>query len=362
MARLGISIYPEHASLEENIGYIQKAAKCGFTRIFSCLLSLKDKSDEEIKSMFLALSKEAHTCGMEIFVDVSPAVFAKLHISYEDLSFFESIQVDGIRLDEGFGGLKEAQMTHNPQKLIIELNASLHNGMIANVDSHQPDKSHLTTCHNFYPQRYSGLSLKHFQSCNADIRKLGLRIAAFVGSQNPNAYGPWPLTNGLCTLEMHRNLPLDVQVRHLLAMGEVDDIIIANAMAYDEELEQLAQLNGGVFSLRIALEKKLSEVEYKILYESEHFVRGDVSEYMYRSTQTRVTYASEKLPSGNTRAMKRGDIVIVNEADSRYKGELHIVLQDMENDGRKNVVGHILENELFLLDYLQPWQTFQFLK
>ena len=60
--------------------------------------------------------------------------------------------------------------------------------------------------------------------------------------------------------------------------------------------------------------------------------------------------------------MKRGDIVIVNEADSRYKGELHIVLQDMENDGRKNVVGHILENELFLLDYLQPWQTFQFLK
>ena len=141
MARLGISIYPEHASLEENIGYIQKAAKCGFTRIFSCLLSLKDKSDEEIKSMFLALSKEAHTCGMEIFVDVSPAVFAKLHISYEDLSFFESIQVDGIRLDEGFGGLKEAQMTHNPQKLIIELNASLHNGMIANVVSHQPDKS-----------------------------------------------------------------------------------------------------------------------------------------------------------------------------------------------------------------------------
>ena len=32
MARLGISIYPEHASLEENIDYIQKAAKCGFNK------------------------------------------------------------------------------------------------------------------------------------------------------------------------------------------------------------------------------------------------------------------------------------------------------------------------------------------
>ena len=33
MARLGISIYPEHASLEENIDYIQKAAKCGYKNI-----------------------------------------------------------------------------------------------------------------------------------------------------------------------------------------------------------------------------------------------------------------------------------------------------------------------------------------
>ena len=39
--------------------------------------------------------------------------------------------------------------------------------------------------------------------------------------------------------------------------------------------------------------------------------------------------------------MKRGDVVIVNDEYNRYKGELQIVLMDMENDGRKNVIGHL---------------------
>ena len=41
-------------------------------------------------------------------------------------------------------------------------------------------------------------------------------------------------------------------------------------------------------------------------------------------------------------------------------GELQIALQDMKNSGRTNVVGHIREEELFILDSLKPWQKFKF--
>ena len=51
--------------------------------------------------------------------------------------------------------------------------------------------------------------------------------------------------------------------------------------------------------------------------------------------------------------------MIVNELYDRYKGELHIVLQDMPNDGRKDVVRHIQEEEQILLDYLDAWRTFK---
>ena len=39
------------------------------------------------------------------------------------------------------------------------------------------------------------------------------------------------------------------------------------------------------------------------------------------------------------RDLKRGDVVVVNNASPRYKGELQLVLQDMPDDGTRNVVG-----------------------
>ena len=32
----------------------------------------------------------------------------------------------------------------------------------------------------------------------------------------------------------------------------------------------------------------------------------------------------------------------------------------MKNSGRTNVVGHIREEEIFILDSLKPWQKFRF--
>ena len=218
MARLGISIYPEYSTEEQDIAYIRKAGKLGYKRIFTCLLSIGEKSREEIIGQFCRLADEAHACGMEIIPDVSPAVFSRLGTSYEDLSVFREMHVDGIRLDEGFDGMKESLMTYNPQGLKLELNASTKLVYVENIMDHHPDREKLITCHNFYPQAYTGLSLKHFNRCNDKMKSLGLKVAAFVSSNAPGAYGPWPLNEGLCTLEMHRGLPLDFQVRHMLSL------------------------------------------------------------------------------------------------------------------------------------------------
>lgn len=362
MARLGISVYPEHSTLEKDKAYIKQAAKCGFKRIFTCLLSVEGKTKEEILKEFRDMIDTAHEEGMEVILDVAPFVFDKLGVSYQDLSFFKEMHADGIRLDEGFDGLKESLMSYNPQHLKIEINASFGNGYLHNIMTHYPNKDTVVTCHNFYPQRYTGLSEEHFAKCNQDIKSLGFPIAAFVSSQSENTYGPWPVNEGLCTLEMHRDLPIDVQMRHLCATGMIDDVIIANAYASKEELEICSSINPNLLTFKIEFEKALQPTEEKIIYEHPHFVRGDMSAYMARSTMPRVTFARESVTPENTRDMKRGDVVIINDNYSRYKGELHIVLQDMPNDGRKNVVGHIPENERMLLDYIEPWKPFGFMK
>ena len=38
--KLGISLYPEHSTKEKDMAYISAAARHGFSRIFTCLLSV----------------------------------------------------------------------------------------------------------------------------------------------------------------------------------------------------------------------------------------------------------------------------------------------------------------------------------
>ena len=160
---------------------------------------------------------------------------------------------------------------------------------------------------------------------------------------------------------MHRGLPLDFQVRHLFAMGNVDDILIANAYASEEEMKACAGINPSVLTFGLCLEKKLTKTEQAVLdFSKGHVVRGDMSDYMLRSTWPRTVFAEDSIPPENTRNLVRGDVVILNDRYSRYKGELHIVLKDMPNDGRKNVIGRLPECEQVLLDYAAPWMQFAF--
>lgn len=58
--------------------------------------------------------------------------------------------------------------------------------------------------------------------------------------------------------------------------------------------------------------------------------------------------------------IKRGDIIVESSLFGHYAGELQIAKHDMKNTGKSNVVGHIAEEELILIDRIKPWQKFQF--
>ncbi|MGL5541513.1 MAG: DUF871 domain-containing protein [Erysipelotrichaceae bacterium] len=361
MARLGISIYPDKVDVETNKKYIDLAVKHGFKRVFTCLLS-PEGDPKEIKAMYAEVCGYARDKGMEVIIDVAPNVFERFGITYDDLSFFHDIHVDGIRLDEGFDGQKEAMMTYNPYGLKIEFNASILNKYIDNIISFHGDPSKMIACHNFYPQKYTGLGLQLFNKCNQQLKEKQLRVAAFVTSQNKEAFGPWPVTEGLCTLEMHRELPLELQARHLFATKMVDDVIISNCFPAEEEMIALGKLNPSLLTFKMEEAYELSAVEKAIIYEFNHHVRGDMSDYMARSTFPRITYASADIPPRNTRDLKRGDVVVLNNGYGRYKGELHIIMQDMPNEGNKNVVGTLSAQEQILMEFIEPFRPFAIIK
>lgn len=358
MKRLGLSIYPDQMPLEETVKYLQLASGYGFKRVFSCLLSAEG-GRQEILNQYQPVLKEAASLGMEVIVDVAPSLFHKLNLSYDDLSFFHELGAAGIRLDEGFDGSKEAAMTYNRHELKIELNMSSGTRQIENIMCFKPDAEMLIGCHNFYPQAYTGLSRKHFLKTSQQFKAHGLRTAAFISSVN-GEIGPWAVSEGLCTLEEHRELAIDVQAKDLFATGLIDDVIIGNAFASEEELRALSMIDMDVLSLKVDWSESATDLERKIVLEEQHFNRGDVSEYVIRSTQSRVKYKEHSFPPHSTEPVKKGDVLIINDLYGHYRGELQIALRDMPSYGKKNVVGRIPEQEHFLLDQIHSWSKFRF--
>jgi hypothetical protein len=360
MRRLGISIYPEHSTPDKDKQYIKLAHSYGFERIFTCLLSVS-KPYEIVMEEYKNIISYAKALHMEVILDVAPAVFDKFDISYDDLSFFAEMGADGVRLDLGFDGLKEAKMTYNPYGLKIELNMSNDVDYLANILTHQGNKNQIIGCHNFYPQKFTGLPYDFFIACSKRFKEHGIRTAAFVTSQTGDI-GPWSINDGLCTLEQHRELSIDVQAKHLWATGLIDDVIIGNAYASEEELRMLGSLQRDMIELRVELHTDASPIEQKVVLDELHLRRGDISEYMVRSVEVRKKYANEDFAVRESIPQRKGAVFIGNDSFGKYKGELQVILRDMPLDERKNAVAHVVKEELFLLDYIKPWGTFRLIK
>ena len=77
MRKLGISIYPEHSTPEKDLAYMKLASKLGFSRIFTCLLSVEENKEDLIKN-FTSFIKKAHNLDFEVAVDTNIDVFNKM--------------------------------------------------------------------------------------------------------------------------------------------------------------------------------------------------------------------------------------------------------------------------------------------
>lgn len=355
MHKLGISVYPEHSTKEQDYEYLEMAAKYGFSRLFTCLLSVK-KPKEEVIAETTNLIAKAHSLGFEVALDTDPSSFAYLEVPPTDLTVFHEMGVDILRLDGSFGELLDRFVVNNRFGIKIEFNASM-DPSLAKFIEHGANKNNLTTCHNFYPERFSGLGWNTFKRFTTSIKELGVTTAAFVSSNETNTFGPWPVYRGLPTLEIHRDLPIDVQARHLIASKLIDDILIGNAYASEAELRSLGELDLSKSMIGIQPVEGITSAERQIIFEMNHFGRPDHSDFFIRSSIPKLKFKETSIPQRMIPEthFKRGDVVVVNDQLTHYRGELEVVLQEIENDGERNLVGRIPENEQMILDALENY-------
>lgn len=358
MKQLGISVYPEHTTDEKAYAYMRKAGALGFKRVFTCFLSVKESKEDTVKH-FKEFCRVAHESGLTVSVDTNPEVFEKMGASPNDLSIFHEIGFDIIRLDGKFGDPGDIVITHNPYGIKIEYNAS---GTldIEHMIRCGAEAENMCLCSNFFPQRHTGMGLNRYIELTSKCHDSGLRTASFISSHNTDTFGPWPVFDGLPTIEMHRDLPIDLQLRHMNAMNFAQDILIGNCFASDEELEALAKTDLTKINLKMTYASDVSEIEKSIVNLDVHAQRDDCNELIIRSSYPRMLHRQSSIPFRKRpdEMVHRGDILIVNDLLAHYRGELWIVQQDFKASQQYNLVGHLDEHEDILLDWIKPRHLF----
>ena len=377
MHKLGISVYPDKSPKEEVYAYMEKAAKLGFKRIFTCFLSIPEDKRESYLVEFKEFMKKAHELGFEVAADTNPEVFKLIGATPDNLKPFVDLGLDIIRMDGNFGTQGDIQLTRNHDNIKIEFNASMDSGVELLIKN-GGNREQIIMCHNFFPERYTGLDFELFQDFNRYWKKLNLHTAAFVSSNNENTIGPWQVFCGLPTVEIMRGLPIDLQARLMLATGNVDDILIGNYPATDEELEALSKINFQAIEIKVDEVPEITANEQMIMYDfGPHWDRYDHSSFMLRSSMPRVKFkekasvqdfglssnqnvADKSIPHHDCgkKVFTRGDVLIVNDNLAHYRGELEIVLTEIPNDGERNLAATIKEEELPLLDFIKPGHHF----
>ena len=384
---LGISVYPDISPLEDIKKYIELSSKYGFKKIFSSMFSVEG-SKEEVLDYFEELIAFSHKHGMVVDLDVNPDLFKRLDASIDDLSVFSEIGVDILRMDQSFGKDKDFELMNNKYGIDIEFNSNIK--VVDGLVKAGANPEDILVCYNFYPQRYTGFGWDVFREMSAELKSYGdVNIGAFVSSNNENTHGVWDSKDGLPTVERLRYLPIDTQARILLATGLINDIIIGNAYASEDELKSLKEvydnhsfdicneglkesIESGTFTvnssqiiqLKPELYEKVSDVEKDILYNfAPHISIERNNEFIWRSRMSRIKDERAIEPrTSDKKYFDRGDVLIVNDNYKHYAGEVEIALGKVEIDGERNLVARIKEDELMMLDLIDSGILVKFIK
>lgn len=385
MIRLGISVYPEQETIDEIEQYLTLASKYGFSKVFTSMFSVPG-TKEEVFNYFKNFTEIAHKHNMIVSGDCNTQFFKKMGATEKNLKIFKEMGIDVVRMDMSYMDQRDVDLINNEYGIGIEMTAAVWQPIeIAIKNGANPEN--FSACHNFYPERYTGADLASVKDVNQRLRDLKVKCTIFISSNVEGAHGPWPVQNGLPTLEDHRWISVDKQVKHIIAMGNVDEILFGNAFASEDEFKVIHKViseacvdlpkdealgllgdylpHGKMIRVPfgIVLENGITDIEKQVLYDTIHNA-GEYTYYMLRSRWGRMKYKGQEIPvrTCNQEVYHRGDVVIVNDNLKHYRGELQIVLKDMKVDGQRNLLGHIPEDEMILLDEMTMGKSFSFMK
>ncbi len=331
---VGLKEYP----VVKNIEYLQMLKENGVDRVF--ISAHIPEMNHNFVVELIEVCNKAKELGLKVILDVSRPMMEKFNIP----------EIYSLRLDYGFNNDEIAELCKQ-NKFIVELNAStITIKQLEYLKSCGVDLHKVRISHNFYPKLYTGISREEVIRRNKIFKQYGLNVMMYIPSQNQKRP---PMYEGLPTIEEHRYYSLEAILSEIRGLS-IDEVFFGDSYASVEEIKMATTFDYDVVQIPIIVNKGLTEEEKELL-QQEHRNRIDQPTYFVRSS-CRLKVGEVK--PNNTVVRKQGDITIDNKLFARYQGEVCLMLTDLPQDDRVNVVGNIA-CDIETLAFIKPGDRFR---
>lgn len=300
-------------------------------------MHIAEEFNDEFKDKATKLLRVLNDYNKKIILDISPRGVEAL--GYKDIyELLDNIHIDVLRLDFGF---TEEEILSISDHITIGINASTNDYSLGLKIKERGNR--VIAIHNFYPRPETGLDVDFFNMRNSQLRNMGIELMAFIQGEDLRG----PLFEGLPTLESQRYMKPYVAYMEMKYLYGLDNILIGDLGISAQQIELINTAEKeDIVLLPCTIDDKHSEYLNRDLT-----VRDDSPDKLLRIKESRM-YASfnKEIEAENTVERIRGSITIDNKRYLRYSGELQILKKDYPECDKVNVVGHIADEYLELLN------------
>jgi hypothetical protein len=342
---IGFSIYASSGS-DVNTRILERVWDADFSYAFTSL-HIPEEATPQMRDAQRDLLQSLRDLDVEVIADIGPRTLHDLKLS--SIEELKQYPITHLRIDYGFSLAEIAKIA---QQFIVVLNPST----FVTADFFEllrlgVSTDRLVACHNFYPKRFTGLSMNRVAESNRFFKYHGIKTMVFIAGDGQKR---GPVFEGLPTVEALRDIPPLEAALVLRDQAFCDVVMIGDIDLNDESWDQIVALSHNYIALPCRLDANYSELYNRISHD-----RQDSSDAVIRTQESRI-YASlgQMVASVGASEIDAGSILIGNENYARYSGELEIARIALADEPRKNKIGNVSEKALSLLAYIHSGMGF----
>lgn len=334
---IGFSVYlSNYQSMKQQLSSLAEEGCYVFTS-FHISEEFQEAYSEKMKEM----CRELREMGYQIIGDVSKKTLQAFSC-HSIIEFAVEMGLSVVRIDYGF---TEEEIIKIGKELPICVNASTLEKDSAQRIAGQVKE--IYAMHNFYPRPETGLDVEFFERKNQELRESKVKILAFIPG---DIYLRKPLMEGLPTLESHRSINPYAAYVDMKKRYQVDGVFVGDGIISKASAELIQRYNEDKI-LRLPMNLR---GEGEMLKEKQFTIRADSPRWLKRFQESReYSCFGSKIRPAESIARKRGSLTVDNERYLRYSGEVQLIIKDLPEDERVNVIGCLEKEYDCLLENIQ---------